>query len=287
MYRILDANGEVKERRDQLRHPAYTRPELIAEAPNEVWSWDITKLRTHVKFGYLYLYVILDIFSRYVVGWLLAEHENAQLAERLIKETCEKHGATPKHLHADRGAPMKSKLLIQLLATLDVNRSHSRPHVSNDNPFSESQFKTLKYHPSFPDRFGGFDDGLTYCRTFFPWYNDQHHHSGIAYLTPHEVHYGKADEVLRHRHEILMASYSAHPERFVRGPPRLPTLARAVYINPPSPPLQSPLANPPENPPPGPARTPPWSKPGSSDHRVEAIVSALSSTPQTTGGFVQ
>jgi putative transposase len=280
MYRLLEANGEVKERRDQLRHPAYTRPELIAVRPNDVWSWDITKLRTHVKFEYLYLYVILDIFSRYVVGWLLAEHENAQLAERLIKETCDKHGATPGYLHADRGAPMKSKLLIQLLANLDVTRSHSRPHVSNDNPFSESQFKTLKYHPSFPERFGGLDDGLTFCRTFFPWYNDEHHHGGIAYLTPHEVHYGKADDVLRRRHEVLMESYNLHPERFVRGPPRVPSLARAVYINPPSEPSGTASVTPLQ----GPARTAAPSKPPQLDHRVSALVSAISS-PQTAGAF--
>ena len=234
MYRILEAHGEVKERRDQLRHPAYTKPELIAQAPNEVWSWDITKLKTWVKFEYLYLYVILDIYSRYVVGWLLAESESATLAERLVKETCEKHGITPAHLHADRGSPMKSKLLSQLLVELDIERSHSRPHVSNDNPFSESQFKTLKYHPTFPDRFGGLEDGLTFCRSFFPWYNNEHHHSGLAYLTPRQVHYGQADEVLRQRHEVLMAAYRAHPERFVGGPPRVPRLTRAVYINPPS-----------------------------------------------------
>jgi putative transposase len=234
MYRILAAHGEVKERRDQLRHPAYTKPELIAQAPNEVWSWDITKLKTWVKFEYLYLYVILDIYSRYVVGWLLAENESATLAERLVKETCEKHGSTPAHLHADRGSPMKSKLLSQLLVELDIGRSHSRPHVSNDNPFSESQFKTLKYHPTFPDKFGGLEHGLTFCRSFFPWYNAEHHHSGLAYLTPRQVHYGQADEVLRQRYEVLMTAYREHPERFVGGPPRVPSLARAVYINPPS-----------------------------------------------------
>lgn len=235
MYRILAAHGEVKERRDQLRHPAYAKPELVATAPNQVWSWDITKLRTFVAFQYLYLYVILDIFSRYVVGWLLAERESAALAERLVEETCAKSGITPAHLHADRGAPMKSKLLVQLLAQLDINRSHSRPHVSNDNPFSEAQFKTLKYHPSFPDRFGGIDQGLTFCRSFFPWYNNEHHHSALAYLTPHQVHYGLAEEQLRKRHEVLMAAYRAHPERFVGGPPRMPSLSRAVYINPPTP----------------------------------------------------
>jgi putative transposase len=235
MYRILEANAEVKERRNQLRHPAYAKPELIARAPNEVWSWDITKLKTWVKFQYLHLYVIIDIFSRYVVGWLLAEKESALLAEHLVQETCEKHGAAPGYLHADRGGPMKSKLLSQLLVQLDIQRSHSRPHVSNDNPFSESHFKTLKYHPTFPEKFGGLEDGLQYCRSFFPWYNDEHHHSALAYLTPRQVHYGQADELLRQRHEALMAAYRAHPERFVHGPPRMPSLARAVYINPPSP----------------------------------------------------
>jgi putative transposase len=234
MYRILEANSEVRERRDQLRHPAYTKPELIAVRPSQVWTWDITKLRTHVKFEYLYLYVIIDIYSRYIVGWLLADRESAQLAERLVKETCEKHGVTPDYLHADRGSAMKSKLLSQLLAQLDIERSHSRPHVSNDNPFSESQFKTLKYHPSFPEKFGGLDDGLAFCREFFPWYNEHHHHGALAYLTPHQVHYGQAEEALRQRHEVLLTAYQAHPERFVAGPPRMPTLPRAVYINPPA-----------------------------------------------------
>jgi putative transposase len=236
MYRILQANNEVRERRDQLRHPAYTKPELIAVGPNDVWTWDITKLRTHVKFQYLYLYVIIDIFSRYVVGWLLAENESAQLAQRLVKETCDKHGVTPGHLHAARGPAMKSKLLSQLLAQLDIQRSLSRPHVSNDNPFSESQFKTLKYHPSFPDKFGGLDDGLAFGREFFPWYNEHHHHSALAYLTPSQVHFGHAEEALRQRHEVLMNAYRAHPERFVGGPPQLPALPRAVFINPPTPP---------------------------------------------------
>jgi len=235
MYRILEANQEVRERRDQLRHPAYTKPELIATAPNQVWSWDITKLMTHVRFQYLYLYVIIDIFSRYVVGWLLAEHENAKLAERLVGETCEKHQVTPAYLHSDRGSPMKSKLLSQLLSELDIARSHSRPHVSNDNPYSESAFKTLKYHPSFPDKFGGLDHGLGHCRSFFPWYNEHHHHSGLKYLTPYEVHYGKADQVLKNRHEAMLKAYQAHPERFIGGLPQLQELDRAVYINPPQP----------------------------------------------------
>jgi putative transposase len=237
MYRLLEAHGEVKERRDQLRHPAYKKPELVATAPNQVWSWDITKLKTHAKWVYLYLYVVLDIFSRYVVGWMLAEHENAVHAERLLGETIERQGVKPHQLviHADRGQPMRSKRVSQLLADLDVTRSHSRPHVSDDNPFSESQFKTLKYHPQFPDHFGGHEDGLGFCREFFRWYNDEHHHSALAYLTPRQVHHGETDQALRRRHEIMLAAYAKNPRRFIGGPPTLATLAPAVYINPPKP----------------------------------------------------
>ena len=235
MYRILADNEEVRERRNQLCHPVAARPELVATAPNSVWSWDITKLMTTTKFVYLHLYVIIDIFSRYVVGWLLAERESAALAKRLVDETVAKHNVAPGELtlHADRGAAMRSKLLSQLLGSLDVGKSFNRPHVSNDNPFSESHFKTLKYHPSFPSKFGGLDDGLAFCRTFFPWYNEHHHHSGIEFLTPATVHSGRGDEVLRARHETMMVKYRAHPERFVHGPPRLAELAREVYINPP------------------------------------------------------
>ena len=236
MYRLLAANHEIRERRDQLRHPHYTKPELLATAPNQVWSWDITKLKTHEKWFYLYLYVILDIFSRYVVGWLLADKENGKLAERLVRESCDKHGIVPGQLklHADRGSPMRAKPLVQLLSVLDVERSHSRPRVSNDNPFSESQFRTLKYHPDFPDRFGGLVDGLEYCRSFFPWYNDEHHHSGIAFLTPSDVHYGRADQIICRRQQALDLAYAAHPERFVRRAPRHPPMPSAVWINPPS-----------------------------------------------------
>lgn len=236
MYRLLEAHGEVKERRDQLRHPAYTKPELVATAPNQVWSWDITKLKTNTKWVYLYLYVVLDIFSRYVVGWMLAEHENGIHAERLMRETIERQGVKPGQLvvHADRGQPMRSKRLSQLLADLDVTRSHSRPHVSDDNPYSESQFKTLKYHSSFPERFGGHDDGRAFCREFFPWYNDEHHHSALAYLTPRQVHIGETDEALRRRHEVMLAVYAKQPARFIGGPPQLASLPRAVYINPPA-----------------------------------------------------
>ncbi len=236
MYRILEANDEVRERRNQLRHPKYAKPELVATGPNQVWSWDITKLRTMTKWVYLHLYVILDIFSRYVVGWMVAEHENAQLARRLVEETYAKHDVDPGQLilHADRGAPMKSKTLAQLLADLDVGRSFNRPHVSNDNPFSESAFKTVKYHPSFPGRFAGLDDALNHCRRFFPWYDNEHRHSGILYLTPADVHFGRAEEVLRKRHEVLLRAYDEHPERFPQGAPKLKTLPKAVWINPPA-----------------------------------------------------
>lgn len=236
MYRVLERAGEVKERRRQLVHPAHKKPELVATAPNQVWSWDITKLLTFEKFVYLYLYVVMDIFSRYVVGWLLADRESAMLATRLIDETVAKHDVRPGEiiLHADRGAPMRSKLLSQLLADLDVGRSFSRPHTSNDNPFSESQFKTLKYHPSFPRKFHGDVDGLAFCRPFFDWYNNDHHHSGIAMLTPADVHFGRAERALDERHAVVMAAYHEHPERFVHGPPRRAVLPPAVYINPPS-----------------------------------------------------
>jgi putative transposase len=235
MYRILADHDEVRERRDQLRHPAYTKPELVATAPNQVWSWDITKLKTFEKLVYLYLYVILDIFSRYVVGWLLAERESTELAKRLVEETGRKQQVLPGQvtLHADRGGPMISDGMVQLLAKLDIVKSHSRPHVSDDNPFSESQFKTLKYHPGFPERFGGLDEGLAHCRQFFPWYNDEHRHSGICYLTPGDVHHGRADEVLRRRYDAKQVAFQAHPERFLRSP-ALIQLPKAVYINPPS-----------------------------------------------------
>jgi putative transposase len=243
MYRILADHDEVRERRDQLRHPAYAKPELIATGANQVWSWDITKLKTFEKFVYLHLYVILDIFSRYVVGWLLAPQESTELAKRLVEETYHKQGVTPGQvtLHADRGSPMISDGLTQLMAKLDMAKSHSRPHVSNDNPFSESQFKTLKYHPGFPDRFSRLDDGLGHCRQFFPWYNDEHRHSGICYLTPSDVHHGRAEEVLRRRHVAKLAAYDAHPERFKR-PPALIQLPNAVYINRPDRPAPQPEA---------------------------------------------
>ena len=233
MYRILAAHGEVKERRNQLRHPHHPTPELVATGPNQVWSWDITKLKGPAKWVYYYLYVILDIFSRYVVGWMVGRRETAALAKRLIEETCEKEGIAKDQLdlHADRGSPMISKTLAQLMADLGVNKSHSRPHVSNDNPFSESQFKTLKYRPEFPDRFGCLEDALGCCRHLINWYNFEHRHSGIGLMTPHDVHYGRANVVTKSRQEVLAAAYQVHPERFVHGAPSAPLLPEEVWIN--------------------------------------------------------
>ena len=237
MYRILAENGEVRERRDQLRHPEYKKPELLATGPNQVWSWDITKLLGPTKWTYFYLYVVLDIYSRLVVGWMLARRESAALAKRLLEDTIENQGIVSGQLtvHADRGSSMKSKPVALLLADLGVTKTHSRPHVSDDNPFSESQFKTLKYRPEFPDRFGSPEDARAFCQVFFPWYNWEHHHTGLGLLTPGVVHYGKAEEVIRSRQEILDAAYAAHPERFVRKAPAPPQLPGEVWINPPKP----------------------------------------------------
>jgi len=235
MYRILDEEKAVRERRNQLTHPNYKKPELLATGPNQVWSWDITKLLGPQKWSYYYLYVILDIYSRYVVGWMLAHREAASLASRLIRETLENQGVPEDQLtiHSDRGPSMASQTVAQLLASLGVVKSHSRPHVSNDNPFSESQFKTMKYRPEFPNRFGGYEDARGYCRSFFPWYNDEHYHTGIGLLTPAMLHYGGADKVIKDRAHVLQCAYEAHPERFVRGCPKPQTLPTAVWINPP------------------------------------------------------
>jgi putative transposase len=235
MYRYLAANGEVKERRRQLRHPNYQKPELLAEAPNQVWSWDITKLRGPAKWSYFHLYVILDIFSRYVVGWMIAHRESAALAKRLIAETCDKQSITADQLtiHADRGASMRSKSVALLLSDLGVIKSHSRPHVSNDNPYSESQFKTMKYCPQFPERFGCIQDAREFGGGFFGYYNNDHRHSGIGLMTPAMVHYGRTEQVLATRQATLMAAYDAHPERFVRRPPTPPIVPQQAWINPP------------------------------------------------------
>ena len=235
MYRILADCGEVRERRDQCRRPAYTKPELLATGPNQVWSWDITKLRGPQKWTYFYLYVLLDIFSRYVVGWLLARKESAALAHDLIEAATRKQHIEPGQLivHADRGSPMIAKSTALLLSDLGVSESHSRPHVSDDNPYSEAQFKTLKYHPTFPDRFGSIEDARAFGRSFFPWYNTEHYHSGLGLLTPHAVHHGCHPQILEQRQCVLNVAYARNPERFVRRPPKPLAAPTAVWINPP------------------------------------------------------
>ncbi len=237
MYRILASkHGCVKERRKHVQRPNYVKPELLATAQNQVWSWDITKLKGLVKWTYYYLYVIIDIFSRYVVGWMIAHREQAALAKRLIEDSCDKQTIKPDQLvvHADRGSSMRSRLVAHLLADLGVTKTHSRPHVSNDNPYSEAQFKTLKYCPEFPDRFGSIQDARAFCREFFSWYNKEHHHSGIALMTPEQVHYGTAERIYQIRATVLSAAFEENPIRF-RGkipvPRRLP---EAAWINKPS-----------------------------------------------------
>ncbi len=236
MYRILREANEVKRRRDQRRQGAYAKPELLATRPNQLWSWDITKLKGPTTWSYYYLYVILDVYSRYVVGWMIAERETAELAEAFIAETCAKEGIAPEQLtlHADRGSAMTSKCVAHLLADLGVTKTHSRPQVSNDNPFSEAQFKTVKYHPTTPERFGSMADARAWARDLFHWYNHAHHHTAIALLTPAMVHQGQAPAVLAARQEVLRAVYQVHPERFVRGEPRPAQLPAAVWINPPA-----------------------------------------------------
>ena len=235
MYRILAAEQPVRERRNQLTHPRYTKPELVATAPNQTWSWDITRLLGPKRWTYFYLYVLLDIFSRYVVGWMVAERESAALATRLIEQSCLKQDIEPQvlTLHSDRGAPMTSKCTAQLLADLGVTRSLSRPQVSDDNPFSEAQFKTLKYHPGFPGRFADIAAAIEFCRSFFPWYNTEHRHGGIAMLAPDDVHHGRAQRILKQRERTLRLAWSQHPERFVHGTPKPQPLPKEVWINPP------------------------------------------------------
>lgn len=240
---VQNSARQVRERRNILRHPEYAKPELLATAPNQVWSWDITKLKGPQKWTYYYLYTILDIFSRYAVGWMVAPRESAQLAEQLIEETCERQRICANELiiHSDRGSAMTSKVVAQLLADLGVTKSLNRPHVSNDNPYSESHFKTLKYHPTFPSRFGSIEDARSFSRGFFDWYNDEHRHSGIALMTPATVHYGRATDCNRERQQVLSIAYEQHPERFVRGLPSPIELPTAAWINPP---LVVPLAMP-------------------------------------------
>jgi len=236
MYRVLARQDELHERRRQLVRPAAVKPELLATAPNQVWSWDITKLRGPAKWTSFYLYVLMDIFSRYVVGWLIADHESAALARRLIAQSCGQHGIEPGQLtvHSDRGASMTSKLVAQLLADLGITKTHGRPYTSNDNPFSEALFKTTKYRPEFPERFGSLRDALAFGRRFFPWYNTAHRHSGIGFLTPEIVHYGQSTTVLHARSATLARAFERHPERFKGRLPQPPRLLPAVWINPPS-----------------------------------------------------
>ena len=247
MYRLLAAAGETRARRDQLSHPTYRAPELLATAPNRVWSWDITKLLGPTTWTYFHLYVILDIYSRYVVGWMVAHREHADLAERLIAETVAKQAIPPGQLtlHADRGSSMTSKPVAFLLADLGVTKTHSRPHVSNDNPYSEAHFKTLKYRPDFPDRFASIEQARAFCRDFFRWYNTEHRHAGIGLLPPAVVHDGHAQVAYDARCHVLAAAHAAHPERFVRRAPRPPQLPTAAWINPPTPTGDSPT--PPED----------------------------------------
>ena len=239
MYRLLAQEGQTQERRNQLVHPVYQKPELLASAPNQLWSWDITKLLGPAKWTYFYLYVILDVFSRYVVGWMLAPRESAELAKQLFAETCDKEKIEPSQLtiHADRGSSMTSKPVAFLLSDLGITKTHSRPHVSNDNPYSESQFRTMKYRPSFPDRFGSIQDARAFAVNFFRWYNEDHHHSGISLLTPSALHHGQAPVIIEKRQAVLDAAYIVHPERFVKRPPKSPQAPTKVWINKPAAPM--------------------------------------------------
>jgi putative transposase len=234
-YRILARHQQIKARRNQLRHPEYKKPELLATGTNQLWSWDITKLQSLSKWTYFHLYVILDVYSRYVVGWMVAHRESATLAQQLIEQTAQAQQIQPGQLtvHADRGASMTSKSVAFLLADLGVTKSHSRPHVSNDNPYSEAQFKTLKYQPQFPKQFGSIEDARAFCCEFFGWYNQVHHHSGIGLLTPAQLHSGQAEQVQAQRAAVLSQAYESHPERFVKGLPQPPAVPSEVWINPP------------------------------------------------------
>lgn len=233
MYRLLALRNEVRERRSQVQRPAYSKPELLATKPNQLWSWDITKLHGPSKWTYYYLYVIMDVFSRYVVGWMVAHRESKELAKALIAETCAKQKIVPEQLtiHADRGSSMTSKPVAFLLADLGVTKTHSRPHVSDDNPYSEAHFKTLKYHPSFPDKFGAIEDSRGFCRPFFHWYNNKHYHSGIGLMTPSDIHYGLASEKRIRRAEVLEQAFTRHPQRFKGRMPQPPELPLEVWIN--------------------------------------------------------
>ena len=233
MYRVLAACDQVRERRHQRRHPAYTKPELLATRPNELWSWDVTQLRGPAAGIWFYLYVLLDVFSRFVVGWLIAARQTQELATELLRTTCQRYGVGPQQLtvHADRGAIQQAQSVSALFVTLGVSESHGRPRVSNDNPYSEAQFKTTKYHASYPERFGSLPDARAWARPFFDWYNHEHYHTGLGLLTPAMVHFGRAPQVQAQRQQVLDAAYASHPERFVRRPPRVLPLPEQVWIN--------------------------------------------------------
>ena len=233
MYRILAAHGEAKERRRQRTHPAYVKPQLVATAPNQVWTWDITKIRSLERSVWFHLFVLLDIFSRTVVGWTLTRRPSAAVASHLLQETLLKHHVDPGTLtvHNDRGTEFVADDVTKLFETLDVTRSFSRPRTSNDNAYSESQFKTTKYHPDYPGAFAGFENAWAYFDRFFEWYNTEHRHSGIAWLTPEEVHTGQAIEVLARHQTTKDVAYAANPNRFVNGPPRVRPLPNEVWIN--------------------------------------------------------
>jgi transposase InsO family protein len=233
MYRLLREEGATQERRRGHRRHQYAKPELLAIAPNQVWSWDITKLKGPVKWSYYYLYVVLDIFSRYVVGWYVAERETGELAKKFISEIINRERVNPEliTIHSDRGSPMKSSTLGQLFIDLGMNKSFGRPRVSNDNPYSESQFKTLKYSQKFPDRFKSLEEAKDFCREFFPWYNNEHHHSGLELLTPNDVHRGLAEEKLILRQNVLLSAYDNNPNRFVLGTPKKKEIPKEVWIN--------------------------------------------------------
>jgi putative transposase len=240
MYRLLRRYGEVRERRDQLRHPSYQRPELLATGPNELWSWDITKLPGPTKWTHFHLYVILDVWSRYVVGWLVAERESDALAESLIAQTCKREGIRPGQLtlHADRGSSMRSKAVALLLADLCVQKTHSRPHTSDDNPYSEAQFRTLKYRPGCPARFGSLQHARQWAAELLHWYNEEHHHSALTHMTPSSMHHGRAPALRQRRQQVLQSAFRAHPERFVRGTPTPAPLPTEVWINKPTEPAR-------------------------------------------------
>jgi len=236
MYRVLAEHDEVRERRRQLRRPVHQKPELLAEGPNQVWSWDITKLMGPAKWSYFHLYVIIDIFSRGIVAWCIADAESAALFKPLFDDAVVKHHVAPVQLtpHAGRGGPMKAKATALMLADLGVTKSHVGPYTSNHNPFLESHFKTLKYQPRFPRRFGCVEDAKTFRRGFFDWYNQDHHHAGIGLMTPDQVHYGQAGEVHAARQETLDRAFQSNPERFVKKPPEPPLKPTTAWINPPT-----------------------------------------------------